>query len=109
MRELPFDRGLGQVLRDDSRFEGAIRLRIFERLEDGFGVKPWRKAFRREACFPFSLRGPVLFSALRRFASICLSDVMPAARSRPAPHVSALGAELQVSLGRQRRPQVPWG
>src|SRR6266568_6944058 len=37
MRELPFDRGLGQVLRDDSRFEGAIRLRIFERLEDGFG------------------------------------------------------------------------
>ena len=41
-------------------------------------VSPWRTAFREARCFPSSLVGPVLLSALRRLASIYLSDVMGA-------------------------------
>src|SRR5436305_10007951 len=33
-------------------------------------------ALQREACFPASVLGPVLLSALRRLASICLYEVM---------------------------------
>jgi hypothetical protein len=39
-------------------------------------VKPWRKAFRRDRRLPFSVLGPVLLSALRRLASICLRGVI---------------------------------
>ena len=35
-------------------------------------VKPWRNAFRRERSLPSGVVGPVLLSALRRLASICL-------------------------------------
>src|SRR6516165_7731689 len=36
----------------------------------------WRRALQREACFPASVLGPVLLSALRRLASICRYEVM---------------------------------
>src|SRR6516225_632102 len=39
-------------------------------------VSPWRTALRRDTCFPASVFGPVLLSALRRLASICLNEVM---------------------------------
>src|SRR5215469_16050526 len=39
-------------------------------------VRPWRRALQREACFPSSDFGPVLLSALRRLASICLYEVI---------------------------------
>ena len=39
-------------------------------------VRPWRTALREERCLPASVLGPVLFWALRRLASICLSDVI---------------------------------
>src|SRR5262249_55564882 len=39
-------------------------------------VRPWRSALRRDACFPGSVFGPVLRSALPRLASICRYEVM---------------------------------
>src|SRR5450759_292409 len=39
-------------------------------------VRPWRKALRRERSLPSGVVGPVLLSALRRLASICLRDVI---------------------------------
>src|SRR5207245_9306501 len=39
-------------------------------------VKPCLMALHRDCCFPSSVFGPVLLSALRRFALSCLSDVM---------------------------------
>src|SRR6516225_246392 len=39
-------------------------------------VSPWRTALQRDTCFPASVLGPVLLSALRRLASICLYEVM---------------------------------
>src|SRR5271166_5554867 len=39
-------------------------------------VSPWRTALQGDACLPASVFGPVLLSALRRLASICLSEVM---------------------------------
>jgi hypothetical protein len=62
-------------------------------------VNPWWSAFRREACFPLTVLSPVLLNALRRFASICLGDVMRGAvRSRPASlaRVSEFGAQLEA-------------
>jgi hypothetical protein len=69
-----------------------------------------RIAFRRDMPVRVSVRGPVLFSAFRRFASICLTEVMrESARSRPAPipRVSAGGAELELFPGRRSRSPVP--
>ena len=39
-------------------------------------VRPWRTALQRERCFPSGVVGPVLFSALRRLASICLRELI---------------------------------
>src|SRR5664280_2664411 len=39
-------------------------------------VRPWRKALRRERSLPSGVVGPVLLSALRRLASICLSELI---------------------------------
>src|SRR5262249_180787 len=39
-------------------------------------VRPWRSALRRDACFPGSVFGPVLRSALPRLASIRRYEVM---------------------------------
>ncbi len=39
-------------------------------------VRPRRMALRRERRLPASVFGPVLLRALRRFASVCLSDVI---------------------------------
>src|SRR5262249_60321010 len=39
-------------------------------------LSPWRTALQRDACFPAFVFGPVLLSALRRLASICLYEVM---------------------------------
>src|SRR5262249_23152431 len=39
-------------------------------------LSPWRTALQRDACFPAFVFGPLLLSALRRLASICLYEVM---------------------------------
>src|SRR6516162_11538299 len=39
-------------------------------------VRPWRTALQRERSLPSGVLGPVLFSALRRLASICLSELI---------------------------------
>ena len=39
-------------------------------------VRPWRTALQRERRLPSDVVGPVLFSALRRLASICLSELI---------------------------------
>ena len=39
-------------------------------------VRPWRRALRRECSLPSGVVGPVLLSALRRLASICLSELI---------------------------------
>jgi hypothetical protein len=39
-------------------------------------TNPWRKALRRDRLFPSCVLGPVLLSALRRLASICLAEVI---------------------------------
>src|ERR1035437_7383692 len=39
-------------------------------------VRPWRNALRRERCLPSGVVGPVLLSALRRLASICLRELI---------------------------------
>src|ERR1035437_2578178 len=39
-------------------------------------VRPWRNALRRERSLPSGVVSPVLLSALRRLASICLRDVI---------------------------------
>jgi hypothetical protein len=44
-------------------------------------VSPWRTAFCEACCLRVSVLGPVLPSALRRLASICLTEVMLEARS----------------------------
>jgi hypothetical protein len=47
-------------------------------------VSPCLSALRRDCTFPFSVCGPVLLSALRRFASSCRSEVMDRLTSPPA-------------------------
>ena len=39
-------------------------------------VRPWRTALQRERCLPSGVVGPVLLSALRRLASICLRELI---------------------------------
>src|SRR5450756_331367 len=39
-------------------------------------VRPWRTALQRERRLPSGVVGPVLFSALRRLASICLRELI---------------------------------
>src|ERR1039458_2040673 len=39
-------------------------------------VRPWRTALQRERSLPSGVVGPVLLSALRRLASICLSELI---------------------------------
>jgi hypothetical protein len=39
-------------------------------------VRPWRTALQRERCLPSGVVGPMLFSALRRLASICLRELI---------------------------------
>src|ERR1035437_449097 len=39
-------------------------------------VRPWRTALRRERSLPSGVVGPVLLSALRRLASICLRELI---------------------------------
>src|SRR5450759_333079 len=39
-------------------------------------VRPWRTALQRERRLPSGVVGPVLLNALRRLASICLSELM---------------------------------
>src|ERR1019366_6739262 len=39
-------------------------------------VRPWRNALRHERSLPSGVVGPVLLSALRRLASICLSELI---------------------------------
>src|ERR1035437_6564836 len=39
-------------------------------------VRSWRRALQRERSLPSGVAGPVLFSALRRVASICLSELI---------------------------------
>jgi hypothetical protein len=39
-------------------------------------VRPWRTALQRERHLPSGVVGPVLFSALRRLASICLRELI---------------------------------
>src|SRR5262249_24463417 len=39
-------------------------------------VSPWRRALQRDTCFPDSVFGPVLRSALRRLAWICRYEVI---------------------------------
>src|SRR5215468_593606 len=39
-------------------------------------VSPWRTALQRDTCFPASVFGPVLLSALRRLASICRYEII---------------------------------
>ena len=39
-------------------------------------VRPWRTALQRERRLPSGVVGPVLFSVLRRLASICLREVI---------------------------------
>src|ERR1019366_9801997 len=39
-------------------------------------VRPWRTALQHERRLPSGVVGPVLFSALRRLASICLRELI---------------------------------
>ena len=39
-------------------------------------VRPWRTALQRERRLPSAVVGPVLFSALRWLASICLRELI---------------------------------
>src|SRR5215471_15464263 len=73
-------------------------------------VSPWRTALQRDTCFPASVFGPELLSALRRFASICLYEVM---ENRPPNWVRfvilirlhQLRLAGDVSLAKEREPQ----
>jgi hypothetical protein len=38
--------------------------------------RPWRTALQRERSFPSRVTGPVLLSALRWLAAICLSELL---------------------------------
>src|SRR5215468_1310462 len=60
-------------------------------------VRPWRTALQRDTCLPASVFGPVLLSALRRLASLCLKEVMG---SRPPNWVRSVILSLAGSLRR---------
>ena len=57
-------------------FECLVVFGIFQRANHVSAVSPLRTAFRRERSLPSSVIGPVLWRALRRFASICLNVVI---------------------------------
>src|SRR5450631_705680 len=60
-------------------------------------VRPWRNALRHERSLPSGVVGPVLLSALRRLASICLRDVI--VRSQQMGSFFHLGGHNAVWLG----------
>ncbi len=60
----------------DRVLEGPILLGILQRFDNGSAVNPCLRALCRDRCFPSSVFGPVLLSALSRFASIWRRDVM---------------------------------
>ena len=75
--QLALDRGLGIELCRYRHFECLGTPHDFPKGSTTVSaVSPCRTAFWRERSFPTSLVGPVLLSALRRLASICLSDVI---------------------------------
>jgi hypothetical protein len=56
-------------------FERLVLPRAFEDSITTSAVSPWRTELRRDRRFPAAVFGPVLLSALRRLASICLSEL----------------------------------
>src|SRR3974377_93196 len=62
-------------------------------------VRPWRPALQRERSLPSSVVGPVLLRALRRLASICLSELMGYSTHKIG-FVLLVASKLQSSLGR---------
>ncbi len=62
---------------DDSRFECLVVLCVFQRTDDRLGSKPMPDPHDSgKRSLPSGVTAPVLLSALRRFASICLSELM---------------------------------
>src|ERR1022692_1205688 len=66
-------------------------------------VRPWRNALRRERSLPSGVVGPVLLSAFRRLASICLRELIDDQRKELASFRHLAGP---VSRNRQRRFRV---
>src|SRR6516225_4321274 len=73
-------------------------------------VSPCRTALQRDACLPASVLGPVLLSALRRLASICLYEIMESSSPNwvrfvvlTRPHQIRLA--MDVCSAKEREPQ----
>ena len=74
--QLALHRRFGVVVGNYRGFEGLVILCVLQRRNDGLGREAWRKALRRERSLPSGVVGPVLLSALRRLASICLRELI---------------------------------
>ena len=74
--QLALDGGLSIKIRGDGQLERLVVLGVFETVQDGFGGQAVTERIQSRASFAVLDRGPVLWRALRRLASICLNDVM---------------------------------
>src|SRR6266516_7335123 len=61
MDKFPLDRGLGQILRYDGRFEDPIRLGILQGLDDGLGRQPVSQRIPARDMFAVGARRPGAF------------------------------------------------
>ena len=95
MDELLLDRGLGQVLGDDRRFEDPVLVRIFDGLEDGFGRKPVAQGIPARDMFAVCARRP---GALKRVEPVGLD--LPGRRHA---RLGAVSASPGVASFRVRR------
>src|SRR5450759_49764 len=72
-------------------------------------VRPWRNALRRECSLPSGVVGPVLLSALRRLASICLSELIEDQRVKLGSFVRPAKAGVfsrgQTCRGKSQKPR----
>src|SRR5665811_1034006 len=70
--QLALHRRFGVIVGSHRGFEGFVILCILECRNDGLGRKTVAQCIATRTLFAFGVVGPVLLSALRRLASICL-------------------------------------
>ena len=99
MDELPLDRALGQVLRDDGLFKHPVLIWIFEGLQDGFGREPVSQGIPARDMFAICARRP---SAFERVEPIGL--YLPGLAHERCGAASAVPG---VAAFRVRRPARP--
>src|SRR6266536_5257696 len=81
MHELPLDRRLGQVFRNDRGLESSVLFGVLERLEDRFGREPVAQRIPARGLFSVCARRA---GALERVSAVCL-DLLERGHARCGP------------------------